>query len=275
MESTWMHVGNEPQLFVDSALIECTQGLTRRWYKPQRVGDQPVIRADQPWEQTLYFTYSNYVVLHDPADGLIKCWYEDLGPLEGLTHPWRTRLLYAESEDGTNFRKPKFDVCSIDGEKTNIVMGHIADDAKPTALNPWANVGVHSNGIVIDPVGDDPQQRFRTIFSRATSNPDGPAGVTHVIECAHSPDGIHWKSYGTPPTLGSSGSHLSDVSCIHYDHDSQMFVQNTRHGLMYTTAMPDSSPNVLGWFAPYYPNRSDLMNKRRVYQTRSHDFLHW
>jgi len=275
MESTWMHVGNEPQLFVDSALIECTQGLTRRWYKPQHVGDQPVICADQSWEQTLYFTYSNYVVLRDPADGLIKCWYEDLGPLAGLRHPWRTRLLYAESEDGFTFRKPKLDVCPIDGKKTNIVMGYVADDAKPTALNPWANVGVHSNGIAIDPTGSDPQQRFRTIFSRATGNPEHPAGVHHVIQCACSPDGIHWKPYDASPTLGSSGSHLSDVSCLHYDRDARMFVQNTRHGLMYHAALPDSTPNVLGWFSPYYPHRNDLMNKRRVYQTRSHDFLHW
>ena len=87
MDSTYLHVGNEPQLFLDSWLIECTQGVTRRWHKPARAIETPLITADRPWERTLYFTYSNYCVLRDPADGLIKCWYEDLGQLDGGGHP--------------------------------------------------------------------------------------------------------------------------------------------------------------------------------------------
>lgn len=83
MDSTHLYVGHEPQLLVDSCLIECTQGLTRRWHKPTRHGDSPLICQDQPWEKTPYFTYSNYNVLRDPQDTLIKCWYEDLGEIDG------------------------------------------------------------------------------------------------------------------------------------------------------------------------------------------------
>ena len=272
MDSTYSHVGLDPQMFVDNCLIECTQGLTRRWYKPERQPGSPQIEADRPWEKTLYFTYSNHCVLRDPADGLFKCWYEDLGPVDGKGHPMLTRLLYAESEDGITFTKPELDVCEIDGQRTNIVMGYV-EGAHGTDVNPWAAVGVHSNGIVLDPHPPSEDQRFRTIFS--ASYYDETSQHRHVIQCAHSADGIHWVPYAAQPTFGSSGSHLSDVSCVHYDHDSRQFVQNTRHGLMYDTAQPLETPRLSNWFQPYYPHRPDLLNKRRVYQTRSHDFIHW
>jgi hypothetical protein len=273
MDSTQSHIGQDPQLLVDNYLIEVTQGLTRRWHKPIRHGDAPLIRRDRPWEQTLYFTYSNYCVIQDPQDALIKCWYEDLGPDIGDGHPWRTRPLYAESRDGIAFHKPDLDICPIDGKPTNIVMGYAGEGAKPGKLNPWADVGVHSNGIVVDPNSNRPEERFRTIFSRGAPGPDG--GIRHTIQCAHSPDGLHWQPYPDPPVLGNSGSHLSDVSCLHYDTDSRMFVQNTRHGLMYDVAVPPGTIKTSRFFAPHYPNRPDLMKKRRVFQTRSHDFLHW
>ena len=272
MESTYLHVGHDPQLLVDNVLIECTQGLTRRWYKPQRHGDVPLICRDRPWEQTLYFTYSNYCVIQDPEDGRIKCWYEDMGLIDGQGHPWKTRLLYAESDDGIHFQKPDLDICPVNGRPTNVIMGYI-EGQQPSDLNPWADVGVHSSGIVIDPFPQKPEERFRMIFSPSTF--DARTGLRHATECAHSPDGLHWKPYGLAPVLGSSGRRLGDVSCLHYDLDSRQFVQNTRHGLMSTVSLPPETRRVTRWFAPYYPHRPDLMNKRRVFQTRSHDFLHW
>ncbi|MFW6146735.1 MAG: hypothetical protein ACOC7R_05315, partial [Planctomycetota bacterium] len=53
---------DEPQLFVDSDIIESIHSVARRWHKPRRDAE-PVIVQDQPWEEGLYFTYSNYTVL--------------------------------------------------------------------------------------------------------------------------------------------------------------------------------------------------------------------
>ena len=272
MDSTYLHIGRETQLFVDNCLLECTYGLTRRWHKPVRRRDTPLITQDRPWEQTLYFTYSNYCVIKDPEDGLVKCWYEDLGLINGEGHPWKTRVLYAESKDGIHFQKPALDICMIDGRRTNVVMGYV-EGMKPSELNPWADVGVHSNGIVIDPFPTAPDERFRTMFTRATFG--GNLGIRGTSGCAHSADGIHWKEYDEPPVFGRSGGHLGDVSCIHYDHGALLFVQNTRHGALYMVAEAPYTPKFSRWFPPYYPHRPDLMNKRRVYQTRSHDFIHW
>ena len=282
MNSTEFHLSNEPQLFVDNFIIECTQGLTRRWHKPVRFGDRPLISRDRPWEKTLYFTYSTHTVLKDPDDGKIKCWYEDLGPITGKGHPLRTRLLYAESDDGIVFRKPELDVCTIDGKPTNIVMGFIEND-KASLWNPWARDGVHCNGILIDPDPLSPEEKFKTIFTRykigkePKNNDDlyDAVKVGHSIECAHSRDGIHWITYDSKPLIGGSSSMLDDVSCLHYDSHAEFFVQNTRHYKMYDVSLPPLTPRVSQWFAPYYPLRPDLMNKRRVFQSRSKDFLTW
>jgi len=69
MDSTYFSIGHTPQLFVDNWLIECTQGLTRRWHKPVRPEGGPLIQRDRPWEHTPYFTYSNHCVIKDPATG--------------------------------------------------------------------------------------------------------------------------------------------------------------------------------------------------------------
>jgi hypothetical protein len=271
MESTDLHAGLEPQLFVDNALIECAQAVTRRWHKPGR-HPAPLIVRDRPWEHTPYFTYSNYTVLRDPADGLVKCWYEDLNRLTpGSRHPMRNRQLYAVSRDGLTFEKPELDICPLGGRPTNIVMGH-ADGAPASPENPWAEEGVHSANVCLDPFPSRPEDRFRCVFSRCVPSPER---WRHATSCARSADGLIWEPYSDTPVFGASGSQLGDVSCLWYDSDSRDFVQNTRRGTMFQAPHPADTPRLGGWFGPYYPHRPDLQNKRRIFQTRSHDFIHW
>ena len=220
----------------------------------------------------LYFTYSTYTVLRDPEDGLIKCWYEDLGPTDAQGHPRQTRLLYAESEDGIEFRKPELDNCVIGGRRTNIVAGYV-EGAQPSPENPWANAGVQCCGIVLDPRGDSGDERFRGALTRFVF--EGSTFVGPTTECAHSADGLRWTPYESTPRFGNSGNRLGDVSVLHYDGGACQFVQNTRQVNMGTVAHASDTPKVCGWFGPYYPHRDDLMNRRRIYQCRSGDFLNW
>jgi len=271
IDGTSLQVGRHPQVFVDNWLIEQADSVTRRWHKPQPLQEDPVMRADRPWELTPYFTYSNYNVLKDPTDGLIKCWYEDLGPMDPYqSHPWRNRMLYAVSEDGVHFDKPLLGRVPIDGEDTNIFAGYV-EGAAPDAMNPWADVGVHSGAVVIVPDGD-PAQRYRMLFSR--SRPD----LTQIVECAHSADGIVWHSYEQKPTFGSNAS-LNDVSTITYDPVTKLFTQYTRHVKMTVAGVPASRIETpsggRGSFRTYFPHRPELMNKRRVFKTMSADFLNW
>jgi hypothetical protein len=271
IDATSFQIGNDSQMLVDNWLVEQADGVTRRWHKPQRVQDGPVLRADQPWERFPYFTYSNFCVLEDPTDGLVKCWYEDLGPMSAhQRHPWKTRLLYAVSQNGIDFEKPGTGI-AIDGRPTNIVAGYV-EGASASSRNPWGDCGVHSAGVVIDPHSTD--QRYRMLFSRAHE------AAHDAIECAFSADGVEWKSYPDRPRYGNSGSRLGDVSIFSYDPAARLFVHHTRHGGMTDVGVPTSWPGEVaagagGFFRSYYPHRPDLMNKRRIFRGVSHDLLNW
>lgn len=270
-DATILQIGRNAQVFVDNSLIEQTDSLTRRWHKPERLTPEPVLRADRPWENTPYFTYSNFNVLKDPTDGLIKCWYEDLGPLSPYgRHPWKNRMLYAVSRNGVDFEKPTLGKVQIDGQDTNIFAGYVEGMA-PIADYPWPDIGVHSAAVVIQP--DSDEARYRMLFSRA-----GAAGG-HRIQCAYSADGITWRPYEEQPSFGIAGGHLSDVSTITYDPGSRLFLQYTRHGRMMSAGIPPASPGRSSSegarFSTYFPGRPDLMNKRRVFRTVSADFIHW
>ena len=274
IDGTHLYVEDRPQVFLDSWLIEATGMLTRRWHKPRQRQDRPVLARDRPWEINPYFTYSNYCVLQDPADGQIKCWYEDLGPHMGGVHPMKNRLLYAVSSDGVRFEKPQLDIVSHEGRPTNIVAGHTLG-GPASAANAWPTEGVHSCAIVIDPHPPSGDERFRMIFSRRVPDSRKTSGWRRVTACARSADGIHWVPYPDPPRLGTSGTSLGDVSCVRYDANSRCFVQNTRHGCMWAPPPPGTPRESTTWAAAYAPHRPDLMNKRRVFRTFSHDFLHW
>lgn len=262
-DSTHLIVNDQVQLFVDNLLLEQVQDVTRRFHQPQRFSDEPLIRKDQPWEHVTYFTYSNYAVIRDEADGLFKCWYEDLDMIPGrypapMAH--RSRQLYAYSEDGIHFVKPELDFFEVGGRKTNIIMGDDGDG--------W----VHSASFIIDPHAATSDHRFRMLYSHQWEDQAGPH---NRIEVAHSPDGIRWIVDREYPTIGMSGPNLNDVSVLFYDHDARQFVQNTRHYLQWAGATNLRHPHTSSFTAPHALDNWALYNKRRVWQTRSHDFVHW
>lgn len=274
-DSTYLHVGNESQLFVDNWIIESVFGITRRWYKPERYGEEPVLRKDRPWEVFPYFTYSNYCVLYDPKDRLLKCWYEDAGLKTAGKWKDTSRLLYAESRDGIRWIKPEFDIVKFDGCSTNIIAGYTFDDIETsTDKNPCPQCGIHSQAIIIDPNPSTQDEKFRMFFSLDTAN-EG-----RQLTCAHSGDGINWRLYPSKPSIGDM-LNLSDVSNLFYDKYSHQFVMNTRKSIMFKAALPEyyvtanKKNSWHGWVCTYAPHRPDLMNKRRVFQTRSHNFINW
>jgi hypothetical protein len=117
--------------------------------------------------------------------------------------------------------------------------------------------------VVIDPYPATPDQRFRAVF---TVREPSEQKRNKRVACAHSADGIHWNRYEEPPRFGRSGARLDDVSVLFYDEDSREFVQNTRHFLK----GPGGAGASLGGLHHF---ASD--SRRRVWQSRSHDFIHW
>jgi len=262
-DSIHLSVRDAVQLFIDNVLIESAQNVTRRWHSPERKFDHPVIRKDRPWENILYFTYSNHCVRWDQEESLFKCWYEDLeGPFDHLTHHFGmfSRQLYAESENGEIWRKPDLDVIPYKGGKTNIVIGD-PDYGQ-----------VHSASVIIDPHPRTAEERYKSLYTHIWDR-NGEQGSQ--IECAYSPDGIHWSVYDQRPVMGTCGSQLGDVSLLFYNEDSREFVQNTRHCQQMTGVRNPRNPRNQSFNPPHEPHNFAAFAERRIWQSRSHDFIHW
>ncbi len=70
-------VGTTRQLFVDDDVIAVVKNVTRTPHSPKKYPSNPLISRDQPWEVIPLFRMGCMNVLHDPADQLFKCYYED------------------------------------------------------------------------------------------------------------------------------------------------------------------------------------------------------
>ena len=270
IDSTQLFVKDRVQTLIDNVVIESVQNAARRWHTPARREESPVISKDRPWEYIPYFSGSDYTVLRDPEDGLFKCWYEDLdqspqytgASMGTVVHPGGARQCYAVSEDGVHWVKPELDVHEEDGRRTNIVMGG----------NGYG--GAHALSVVIDPHARTRDERFRAVFTHLMRGGDGRHQSR--IECARSPDGIHWQVYDEVPSFGMAGPHLGDVSVVIYDEDSREFIHNTRHPMQQASfGVNPRIPRNASFFSPYQPHDFASYNKRRIFQCRSHDFIHW
>ena len=129
IDSSLLRVGRQKQLFFDYVVIESVQDITRTLHRPVKVEQNPLIVKDQPWETVPYFSTNVWNVFYDAHEGIYKCLYTDwdfdqAAYAEGReSMESRMRQLYAYSEDGINWVKPKLGLIQEDGADTNIVFG--------------------------------------------------------------------------------------------------------------------------------------------------------
>ncbi len=87
-------VEDKAQLFVDQVLVRETQGISFTLHPAREHPENPLVKADQPWEGWRLEIYGN--VIHDEEENLFKMWY--LGE-ETETFP-NYAVYYAVSQDG-------------------------------------------------------------------------------------------------------------------------------------------------------------------------------
>jgi hypothetical protein len=114
-----VRIGQEPQLLVDDALLGDTWRVRRVQGVVRKHPLNPVIRADQPWEQESGRTsgLQPTAALYDARDGLFKLWYSILQPRakEG------SATAYATSRDGVAWSKPDLRLVEYAGTQHNNV----------------------------------------------------------------------------------------------------------------------------------------------------------
>ena len=257
MDSTALGITDTPQLFLDNLIVEASYELTKTTHMPRKDPANPLITKDRPWEHTPYLTCSNHVVLRDSQDGLFKCWYEDLIDHNGTKYLIESRVCYAVSADGLHWDKPELDVHQENGRKTNVVLG--------------GGEGVeqaHSCGIIEDPFAPDESRRYRAIFSHYPP-------FQGQIRAAYSPDGIHWRVEAEPVSFGNLGRTMGDASILDYDPYSRSFIVTCRPSRMCQPCVNPRNPPGATNPGPRYPHDFAKQNRRRIFQSASHDMVHW
>ena len=242
-EHAFKEVGQTRQLFIDDDVIASVQNITRRRHSPRKHPANPLMRRDQPWEDTPYFRTSAFDVIRDPADGLFKCWYEDvqnyfaIRPGIGLTD---ARVCYAQSADGVHWEKPRLGIRAIDGMDTNVVLD----------LSPRARARTQT--VILDPAAEDPSRRFKMLhvqYERHDRPPPGLRADAHSFPAQNlygvglcmqvSSDGVRWQPHPTNPIIPYWAG---DVEILTYDPIDRKYVLYGRARKWTSPRAPGSRP---------------------------------
>ncbi len=192
------------QLFLDDLGIDEMRGLRRVLHQPRRHADNPLIRAEEPWENncSLYGT-----ALFDAERGMFRMWYLTQPRDRGLKMlelgggrvraPHTTMVAYAESPDGLKWTKPKLGQFPYDGDAANNLIDLGKDNCEGIS-------------VLADPRDPDPARRYKALYwdhgsggyELRDGQPFSKDGPDDGLCAAVSSDGIHWQPLTENPILG-------------------------------------------------------------------------
>ena len=270
-----INIGDQSQLFFDNYLIEMVNFVTRSMHQPEKYAHNPILKKDKPWEIMPFFRTNCWNVRFDGQEQIYKCWYEDRAVdyekavatgREAVGHNFfafhnacQNRMLYAESQDGVHWVKPQLDYLTIDGRNTNVCLGS-EEYGK-----------VHAFSVILDPIDSDPQRRFKSLIWHEHTGIEDAS-----IRAIYSADGRTWHTFEEPVTFGKiSARALGDVIIPYPDPVSGEYYLDTRAIAMSARNTNPKLSAVKGWGDPYYPDDPWGMTKRRVFSTKSRNFLDW
>lgn len=155
-------LGETRQLFIDDAIIESAENVTRQLHPVQKRNENPLLVPDKPWEGKSVLLYG--AVVHDPKADKFKMWYLAWGKHVGQG----SYVCYAESNDGIHWHKPELGLVEFEGSKQNNIV-----------MPGWSQTSVH-----LDSSDPDPMRRYKALLRY------------NGIRAFTSPDGLHWADRG-------------------------------------------------------------------------------
>jgi len=244
--SPYIVLDSTKQLFLDDWLIESRRNVARRIRPVDKSPHNPVLWPEEDWEADVAVVYGSVV-----RDGKHwRMWYQSGGDVS-----------YAESEDGIEWRKPRLDVVSADGHKTNIIVRQGAEEGQPGGL-PWFYevFGVHRD----ERRPERPYVMGYLSLQRDYTGPGGDpfhGGQRRGLGVADSADGIHFRSvnpWSTEAIVDGATHWMRDPATKQY-----VLYGRTKH-------VPDEIRAAWGsqeWFGGHWG--------RAVARVESSDFLSW
>jgi len=233
------------QLLLDPRIVQSTTNAKLSLGTIEKEPRNPLIRADQPWENALNNLYPN--VLWDAGERVFKLWYKcvltDKEVIAKMANPTTVHdqgwfLLYATSRDGLAWEKPAIGQFEFDGARTN---NAVARDTP--------NVGVFR-----DPHDPDPARRFKMVYDVGLGKP----------RTRTSPDGIRWSEPAEP--RGFLGYHGDTHNNAFWDERSQRYVWFTKAYLGERLVARLESPDFVHWTPTGVVLRSSIA-EGRAHQT--------
>ena len=185
------------QLFLDDYIVDSLDGVIRRYHRPIRSIDKPVLGATAPWEINSIgpFLFGG-TVIYDEEDHIFKMWYRLDEPLEKapegmrevvaedgsitrrnwIEHAGLFKAAYATSTDGINWDRPILGVTEYQGSKINNILPS-GTGGKSIIRRP---------AIIKDYLEADPARKYKMAY---VDNVNGKWS----LEKAYSPNGINWE----------------------------------------------------------------------------------
>ena len=187
--------GHRKQLLADTHVLCDWWNVRRVQEKVKKYSQNPIMKADQPWEQAAADTYGTFPnsVIYDVKDRLYKLWYSIYVMGSGST------IAYATSEDGINWTKPNLALVPHAGTSHNNVC----------RLEPMGKPVGSKLQLVQDPRSNDPDRRFKAV-GVAPYHADGSI-YGGWVGIAVSVDGTTWQLVEGGVREGQGGGH---ESCI-------------------------------------------------------------
>jgi len=249
--SDWpVKIDTSHQLFVDDYLIAELDNLTRRYHTLVKCPENPILKADQPWESRAVHPCR---VMHDPATGTFRMWYTAAVPWKlGDETIFRNCTLYAESKDGIHWIKPDLGLIEHDGSTHN-------------------NIVIYPGGPRILHVSEERPADQRYIALVSHKPPLDPVEREGIFLYT-SPDGLHWTGHLdqcviphlTKVTMPQDG--IGDTTIFRYDPllkrfvcDCKFLIPDDRFGRLRCRGMAESD-DLIHWTRPrviLYPDERD------------------
>ncbi len=242
-------VNRQKQLFLDDYLVESSTNITRKIHPAEKFEGNPVLWPSESWEPELAVLYGS--VIQD--GGKYRMWYKS-----GMG------VGYAESSDGIDWVKPRLDLVTIDGQKTNLLFlkreKFKGPEDLPTFWEPF--------GVCKDEKDPDPSRRYKMGFLSIIRPYKGPRrDPFHPTDrrglgIAGSADGIHWKLINEFAT---------EAICDGATH--WLFDRSGRKYILYgrtkkTLPQVESAWSKYDWYKQWHSGRA-------VARVESVDFLNW
>jgi hypothetical protein len=237
-------------LFLDDHEIERITGLRRVVNPPRKHPDNPVVRADRPWEAsvsvygTTFFDettscFRMYYLIGCPTPGE---WADE----QGRSHPYpnTTRVGYATSADGVHWEKPDLGQVDYNGSRANNIL----------ALGRRNAEGI---SVLRDETDPDPARRYKALYwDHAAGAPHLHPTLNRVLwqdgsptdgaYIAWSPDGLRWTIHPGNPVVQA---YMDTNQNLLWDSERRIYVAYSRFGFGRKIARSESA-DFLHWSAP-------------------------